>query len=65
MNNLLNQTAAHKLTKALDIRLGTSGIKALNFRIEEIIKDAALKAGKARRKTILDRDVKFEKDLFT
>jgi histone H3/H4 len=65
MNNLLNQSAAHKLAKSLDIRLGTSGIKALNNRISEILKEASAKARKARRKTILDRDVKHENDLFS
>jgi histone H3/H4 len=65
MNNLLNQSAAHKLAKSLDIRLGTSGIKALNNRIVEILKEATIKARKARRKTILERDVIHEKDLFS
>jgi histone H3/H4 len=65
MNNYLNQSAAHKLVKSIDIRLGTSGIKALNARIEEIIKEAAVKARKAQRKTILDRDITHEKDLFS
>jgi hypothetical protein len=65
MNNYLNQSAAHKLAKSIDIRLGTSGIKALNARIEEIIKEAAVKARKVRRKTILDRDITHEKDLFS
>jgi hypothetical protein len=65
MNNLLNQSAAHKLAKSLDIRLGISGINALNERIGEIIKEASAKARKARRKTILDRDIKHEKDLFS
>jgi hypothetical protein len=65
MSNLLNQSAAHKMAKSLDIRLGTSGIKALNTRIEEILKDGSVKARKARRKTILDRDIIHEKDLFS
>jgi hypothetical protein len=65
MNNLLNQTAAHKLAKSLDIRLGTGGIKALNNRIGEIIKESTIKAKKAKRKTILERDVIHEKDLFS
>jgi histone H3/H4 len=65
MANLLNQSAAHKLAKSFDIRLGTSGIKALNNRIGEIIKEASAKARKARRKTILDRDIMHEKDLFS
>jgi histone H3/H4 len=65
MSNLLNQSAAHKLAKSIDIRLGTSGINALNARIEEIIAEASVKARKARRKTILERDVKHEKDLFS
>jgi len=65
MNNLLNQSAARKLAKSLDIHLGTSGIKALNIRIEEIIKEAIIKARKNRRKTILERDVTHEKDLFS
>jgi hypothetical protein len=64
MANLLNQTAAHKLAKSLDIHLGTSGIKALNTRIEQIINEAAIRSRKARRKTILDRDVAHEMDLF-
>jgi len=65
MNNLLNQSAARKLAKSLDIHLGTSGIKALNIRIEEIIKEGIIKARKNRRKTILERDVTHEKDLFS
>ena len=65
MANLLNQSAARKLAKSLDIHLGTSGIKALNIRIEEIIKEAIIKARKNRRKTILERDVTHEKDLFS
>ncbi len=65
MNNLLNQSAAHKLAKSMDIRLGSSGIKALNTRIEEIIKEGSLKARKAKRKTILERDVIKDPDLFS
>lgn len=65
MAKLLNKTAAQKLAKKIDIRLGTSGIEALNERIEEIMKEAALRARNDRRKTILDRDVIREKDLFS
>ncbi len=64
MANLINQSAARKLAKSLNIHLGTSGIKALNARIEEIISEAALRSLKSRRKTILERDVTREKDLF-
>lgn len=65
MKTLLNKTSAHKLAKSLDIRLGKSGVTALNKKIEEIMKEAALRARKARRKTILDRDIILEKDLFS
>lgn len=65
MKNLLNQTAAHKLAKSLDIRLGNSGIEELNNRITDILKEASLRARQARRKTILDRDVTREIDLFS
>ena len=65
MANLLNQTAARKLAKSLNIHLGSSGIKALNARIEELMKEASVKARKSRRKTILERDVVHEKDLFS
>ncbi|MFO7615359.1 MAG: hypothetical protein R6W71_12050 [Bacteroidales bacterium] len=65
MAKLLNKTAAQKLAKKIDIRLGSSGIEALNERIEEIMKEAALRARNDRRKTILDRDVIREKDLFS
>lgn len=65
MAKLLNKTAAQKLAKMLDIRLGSSGVNALNERIEEIMKEAAKKARSDRRKTILDRDVVREKDLFS
>ena len=65
MAKLLNKTAALKLAKMLDIRLGSSGVNALNERIEEIMKEAAKKARNDRRKTILDRDVVREKDLFS
>jgi hypothetical protein len=63
--NLLNSAAAHKLAKSIDIRLGTTGIKALNDRIEQIIREAAIKSRKAHRKTILERDVAHEPDLFS
>ena len=65
MNKYLNQSAAHKLAKSLDIRLGTTGIRALNKKIEEIIKEAAVKARKVKRKTILERDITHEPDLFS
>jgi len=65
MNNLLNRKAAHEVAKSIGIRMGSTGLSALNSRIEEIIKEAAVKALKDRRKTILERDVKYEKDLFS
>lgn len=65
MNHLLNASAARKLAKSINIHLGATGIEALNTRIEEIIKESAAKARKARRKTILERDVKHEADLFS
>lgn len=65
MSHLLNKTAAHKLAKAINIRLGSTGVAALNERIEQIIKEAAEKARHDRRKTILERDVKHEPDLFS
>jgi histone H3/H4 len=65
MNKLVNQSAAHKLAKSLDIRLGSSGIEELNNRIADIMKEASLRARKARRKTILDRDITREIDLFS
>ena len=65
MSQLLNKTAAHKLAKSIHIRLGSTGIEALNERIEQIIKEAADKARHDKRKTILERDVKHEPDLFS
>lgn len=65
MNNLLNRSAAHQLAKSIGIRLGTSGIQALNNRIAEIMAEASAKARKDHRKTILERDVKQEPDLFS
>lgn len=65
MSHLLNQTAARKFAKSINIHLGSTGIKALNERIEEIIKDAAVKAKHDKRKTILERDVVHERDLFS
>lgn len=65
MSNLLNQSAAKKLAKSLGIHLGETGINELNIRIEQILIDSAAKARKAKRKTILERDIKHEKDLFS
>lgn len=65
MSHLLNQTAARKLAKSLNIRIGTTGIQALNQRIEQIIKESAVKARHDHRKTILERDVVHEPDLFS
>ena len=62
---LLNTAAARQLAKSIDIHLGSTGIKALNKRIEQLIKEAATKALHDRRKTILERDVLKEPDLFT
>jgi histone H3/H4 len=65
MNTLLNRAAAHSLAKSIGIRLGKTAIDALNERIEQIIKDSAVKALKDHRRTILDRDVHHEPDLFS
>jgi histone H3/H4 len=65
MSRLLNKTAAHKLAKEINIRLGSTGVDALNERIAQIIKEAAIKARHDKRKTILERDVKQEPDLFS
>jgi len=65
MSHLLNKAAAHKLAKSIDIRLGSTGVDALNLRIEQIIKEAAEKARHDKRKTILERDVVYEPDLFS
>lgn len=65
MVHLLNKTAAHKLAKSIGIRLGSTGIVALNLRIEQIVKEAAEKARHDKRKTILERDVTHEPDLFS
>lgn len=65
MTHLLNTTAARHLAKQMEIHLGTTGIEALNRRIEQIIKDAAMKARHDKRKTILERDVTHEPDLFS
>jgi len=65
MPHLLNSTAARKLAKDLDIHLGTTGIDALNKRIEKIIREAAEIARHDKRKTILERDVSREPDLFS
>ena len=65
MSHLLNFTAARQFAKKIDIHLGTTGIEALNKRIEQIIKEAAAKARHDRRKTILERDVMHEPDLFS
>ena len=65
MSHLLNITAARQLAKSMDIHLGTTGITALNKRIEQIIRDAAEKSRHDKRKTILERDVAHEPDLFS
>jgi hypothetical protein len=64
MSYLLNITAARQLAKSMDIHLGTTGITALNKRIEQIIREAAEKSRHDKRKTILERDVAHEPDLF-
>jgi histone H3/H4 len=65
MSHLLNITAARQLAKSMDIHLGTTGITALNKRIEQIIREAAEKSRHDKRKTILERDVAHEPDLFS
>ena len=65
MSHLLNTTAARHLAKSIGIHLGSTGIQALNERIEQILREAADKARHDRRKTILERDVKQEPDLFS
>lgn len=65
MPHLLNHSAAHKLAKELNIRLGNTAIEALNKRIREIIAEGAQKARIEKRKTILERDVVHERDLFS
>lgn len=65
MSHLLNTTAARKLAKSIDIHLGTTGIAAMNKRIEKIIREAAEIARHNKRKTILERDVSRDPDLFS
>ena len=65
MSHILNITAARQFVKTIDMHLGTTGIKALNQRIEQVIREAAEKARHDRRKTILERDVVHEPDLFS
>jgi histone H3/H4 len=64
MSRLLNTTAARHLARSINIHLGASGIEALNRRIEQIIRESAEKARHDKRKTILERDVTHEPDLF-
>jgi len=65
MSHLINHSAAHKLAKSLNIRLGSSAIEALDKRIAEIIAEGAKRAAVDKRKTILDRDIIHEPDLFS
>ena len=65
MSRFLNITAARQFAKTLDIHLGTTGLTALNKRIEQIIRESAEKARHDKRKTILERDVVHEPDLFS
>jgi len=65
MANFLNQTSVHKYARSLDMRIGPMAIKALNDRIEEIIRESSKKAMIDKRKTILARDIAMEKDLFS
>ncbi len=65
MSRLLNNTAARQLARSIGIHLGRTGIDALNHRIEQIIRESAEKARHDRRKTILERDVAHEPDLFS
>jgi len=65
MSHLLNHTAARKLARELDFRIGHDALDALNDRIKLIITDAKEKAVYNKRKTILERDIKKEPDLFS
>lgn len=65
MSSLLNHTAARKLAKSLDIRLGSTGIEALEAKISDVIIEASERARLDKRKTILERDVLRGRDLFS
>jgi histone H3/H4 len=65
MAHLLNHTAARKLARELDIRIGHDALEALNDRIREMISQGKEKAIHDKRKTILERDVRKEPDLFS
>jgi histone H3/H4 len=65
MSSLLNHTAARKLAKSLNIRLGSTGADALEAKISDVIIEAAERARLDNRKTILERDVLRGRDLFS
>jgi histone H3/H4 len=61
---LINKTGIRALAKSLDMKISADSFEAAEARLEAIIKHAAKKAQKKRRKTILKRDFEHELDLF-
>ena len=60
----INHTGARKTAKQLGVRISKGALDKLNNKMLDIIKEASERARLDKRKTILDRDIVLERDLF-
>lgn len=63
-HHLINRTGARKNAKKLDFRISQGALEKLDKKMLDIIKEASERARLDKRKTILDRDIVLERDLF-
>jgi histone H3/H4 len=63
-HHLVNKTGARKTAKQLEVRISQGALDKLNDKLLDVIKEASERAKLDKRKTVLDRDIVLERELF-
>jgi histone H3/H4 len=64
-HHLVNKTGARKTAKNLGVRISQGALDKLNDKLLDVIKEASERAMLEKRKTILERDIILERELFS
>ena len=63
-HHLINRTGARKSAKKYGFRISQGALEKLDKKMLDIIREASERARLDKRKTILERDIVLERDLF-
>lgn len=64
-HHLINRTGARKSSKSLGMRISKEALEKMDKKVLDIIREASERARIDKRKTILDRDIVLERELFS